>query len=42
MRTLQARYDAIDRNAGLAFGSLVVSAKTRGHRMESDRSTSTG
>jgi hypothetical protein len=38
----KARYDAIDRNARLAFGSLGVSATSRGHRVESDRSTSTG
>jgi hypothetical protein len=42
MTQLKARYDAIDRNAMLAFGSLVVSAKSRGHRTESDRSTRPG
>jgi hypothetical protein len=36
------RYDANDRNALEAFGLIVVSAKQRGHRPESDRSTSTG
>ena len=42
MTQQKARYDVIDRNAGLAFGSLGVSAKSRGHRMESDRGSSTG
>ena len=37
-----ARYDANDRNAIEAFGLLVVPAMQRGHRPESDRSTSTG
>jgi hypothetical protein len=42
MTQLKAGYDAIDRNAMLAFGSLGVSAKSRGRRVESDRSSSTG
>jgi len=42
MTQQKARYDVNDRNAMLAFGSLGVSATSRGHRVEIDRSTSTG
>ena len=42
MTQLKTRYDASDRNAMLAFGWVVVSAKQRGHRAESDRRISTG
>ncbi len=38
----KARHDVNNRSAMLAFGSLGLSAKSRGHRVESDRSTSTG
>jgi hypothetical protein len=41
MAQMEARYEGIDRNATLAFGWLVVSAKQRGHR-ESDRRTRPG
>jgi hypothetical protein len=42
MTQLKAHYEAIDGNAMWAFGLLVVSAKQRGQRAESDRSTKPG
>ena len=37
MTELQPLYDAIDRQADLAFGSFVVSGNGRGLRLETDR-----
>ena len=37
MTKLQPRYDAIDRNALLAFGLSGVSSNGRGRRLETDR-----
>jgi hypothetical protein len=42
MTQQNVRYDVIDRDAWLAFGSLGVSATSRGYRTESDWSTSMG